>query len=73
MSGRDRALLRAVAAGRCRLGPGCQPELVIDGLACADSGAGARLVAAGLIHPPDPARPHGPAGITELGWRELRG
>jgi hypothetical protein len=43
LSGRDRALLRAVAAGRCRLGSGWQPVLLIDGLACADSAAGHRL------------------------------
>ena len=71
LSGRDRALLRAVAAGRCRLGGGWQPVLMVDGLACADSAAGHRLVTAGLIHPPDPDRPLGPANITSLGWRAL--
>jgi hypothetical protein len=71
LSGRDRALLRAVAAGRCRLGSGRQPVLLIDGLACADSAAGHRLVAAGLIDPPDPDRPIGPVSITALGWRAL--
>jgi hypothetical protein len=71
LSGRDRALLRAVAAGRCRLGSGWQPVLLVDGLACADSAAGHRLVTAGLIDPPDPDRPVGPASITELGWRAL--
>lgn len=49
LSGRDRALLRAVAAGRCLLGSGCEPVLLVDGLACADSSAGRRLVSAGLI------------------------
>lgn len=73
LSGRDRAVLRAVAAGRCRLGGGWQPELLIDGLACADSAAGRRLVAAGLINPPDPDRSPGPARITSLGWRALAG
>jgi hypothetical protein len=71
LSGRDRAVLRAVAGGRCHLGSGWQPVLLIDGLACADSAAGHRLVAAGLIDPPDPDRPLGPASITSLGWRAL--
>jgi hypothetical protein len=73
LSGRDRSLLRAVAAGRCNLGSGWQPVLLVDGLVCADSAAGRRLVAAGLIDPPDPNRPLGPAGITALGWRALAG
>ena len=73
ISGRDRAVLRAVAAGRCRLGPGWQPVLLVDGLACTDSAAGRRLVAAGLIDPPDPARPFGPASLTALGARVLAG
>jgi hypothetical protein len=71
LSGRDRALLRAVATGRCTLGNGWQPVLLIDGLACTDSAAGHRLVAAGLINPPDPDRALAPAIITSLGWRAL--
>jgi hypothetical protein len=71
LSGRDRALLRAVATGRCKLGSGWQPVLLVDGLACADSAAGHRLVAAGLIDPPDPDRPLAPASITSVGWRAL--
>jgi hypothetical protein len=47
--GRDRAVLRAVAAGRCELRAGCEPELVVDGMRCADSGVAARLIAAGLV------------------------
>jgi hypothetical protein len=73
LSGRDRAVLRAVAAGRCNLGAGWQPVLLVDGLVCADSGAGRRLVAAGLINPPDPARPLGPASLTALGRAALAG
>jgi hypothetical protein len=72
LSGRDRAVLRAVAAGRCRLGAGWQPVLMIDGLVCTDFLAGQRLVAAGLVHPPDPARPLGPAVLTEAGREALR-
>jgi len=67
LNGRDRAVLRAVAAGRCRLGPGWQPVLLVDGLVCTDSAAGRRLVSAGLIHPPDPARPLVPATLTPAG------
>src|SRR4051794_16409586 len=50
--GRDRAVLRAVAAGRCRIRAGCEPLLVVDGIACADSGVARRLIAAGLVAPP---------------------
>jgi hypothetical protein len=71
LSGRDRAVLRAIADGRCRLGAGWQPVLLVDGLVCADSGTGRRLVAAGLIHAPDPVRPLGPARLTAAGRRAL--
>ncbi|OLT15175.1 hypothetical protein BJF78_16310 [Pseudonocardia sp. CNS-139] len=71
LSARDRAVLRAVAAGRCALGCGWQPLLLIDGLACADSAAGRRLVAAGLLRPPDPARPFMPARLTPAGYAAL--
>src|SRR3954447_3448048 len=50
--GRDRALLRAVAAGRCQLRAGCEPQLIVDGLSCADSAAARRLIVAGLIASP---------------------
>jgi hypothetical protein len=50
--GRDRAVLRAVAAGRCELWAGCEPVLVVDGVRCADSGVAARLIAAGLVVKP---------------------
>lgn len=50
--GHDRAVLRAVAAGRCQLRAGCEPQLVVDGLCCADSGAARRLIAAGLLLAP---------------------
>jgi hypothetical protein len=49
LSGRDRAVLRAVAAGRCRLSPTDGDVLVVDGLCFADQFAGPRLTAAGLI------------------------
>jgi hypothetical protein len=48
LSNRDRAVLRAVAAGRCRISP-AGGELVVDGMYFADQFAGPRLTAAGLI------------------------
>jgi hypothetical protein len=71
VSGRDRALMRAIAAGRCQLGAGVEPVLLIDGIVCADSSAGYRLVAAGLIAPPDASGPLGPAVLTSAGHAAL--
>lgn len=73
LTGRDRAVLRAVAAGRCRLGGGYAPELRIDGFACADPSVGHRLVAAGLLCPCDPAHPLDPATLTAAGRAALAG
>jgi hypothetical protein len=67
LSGRDRAVLRAVAAGRCQLGQGYAPVLRVDGLRCADSAAGYRLVTAGLISATDAARPLAAATLTAAG------
>jgi hypothetical protein len=51
---RDRAVLRAVAAGRCMFTAGA---LLVDGLRCCDQFIGTRLAHAGLIDPtPGPAR-----------------
>jgi hypothetical protein len=52
LSKRDRAVLHAVAAGRCQMSGGCGPTLVIDGMCYADQFAGARLIGAGLIAVP---------------------
>jgi len=71
LSGRDRAVLRAVAAGRCQLGAGCEPVLLVDGLACADFSIGTRLVSAGLVEPPDPQRMLNPARLTAAGRATL--
>ena len=46
---RDRAILRAVAAGRCQITGGACPALTIDGLSCCDQFAAPRLTQAGLI------------------------
>ena len=63
--GRDRAVLRAVAAGRCQLRAGCEPLLVVDGVGCADSGVARRLISAGLLVPP--TRPAARAELTAAG------
>ena len=73
LTGRDRAVLRAVAAGRCQLGVGYAPVLRIDGFSCADPTVGHRLVAAGLINPADPTRPLAVATLTEAGRAVLAG
>ena len=65
LSYRDRAVLRAVAAGRCTGSGDCGHTLCIDGLWCADQLAGARLTGAGLITVPS-SHP-GPAKLTATG------
>jgi hypothetical protein len=49
LSGRDRAILRAVAAGDAELGMGTEPDLFFDGRCCCDQSAAHRLVSAGYI------------------------
>lgn len=71
VSGRERALLRAVAAGRCELGDGFEPVLLIDGLTCADFVAARRLVAAGLITSADSDLGLAPAELTAIGRAAL--
>ena len=46
---RDRAVLRAVAAGRCVVADDAGVVLVIDGKCCCDQLIGSRLCQAGLI------------------------
>lgn len=48
LDGRDLAVLRAVAAGRCGLGRDGL-SLAVDGVCCCDQFVGARLKAHGLI------------------------
>jgi hypothetical protein len=64
LSHRDRAVLRAVAAGRCALSGSHGAALLVDGLCCADQFVGTRLTGAGLIAAPAPA---GPAQLTPAG------
>lgn len=52
---RDRAVLRAVAAGRCVLSAADGAALLVDGRCCADQFVGPRLSAAGLIAAAAPA------------------
>jgi hypothetical protein len=56
---RDRAVLRAVAAGRCAYAAG---TLLVDGICCCDQFLGPRLVREGLI-----ASQPGPAHLTDDG------
>ena len=49
LSGRDRAILRAVAAGGAQLQLGTEPDLFFDGRCCCDQSAAHHLVRAGLI------------------------
>ena len=60
---RDRAVLRAVADGRCEL---TGSSLLVDGLCCADQFAGLRLTSAGLI-----SATSGPAALTSAGYEIL--
>ncbi|ACU40448.1 hypothetical protein KCV87_22730 [Actinosynnema pretiosum subsp. pretiosum] len=49
LSGRVRAMLRAVAAGRAELSGGGEPDLYVDGLPCSDRAAIHDLVHLGLV------------------------
>jgi hypothetical protein len=49
LSGRDRAILRAVAAGGAELQLGTEPDLFFDGRSCCDQSAAHHLVRAGYI------------------------
>lgn len=60
---RDRAVLRAVADGRCEISGS---SLLVDGLCCADQFVGPRLTSAGLI-----AARSGPAALTSAGYALL--
>jgi hypothetical protein len=64
LTNRDRAILRAVAAGRCRITGGACVALVIDGLSCCDQFVGPRLTQAGLIVA---GTQQAPAQLTESG------
>ncbi len=73
LSSRDRALLRAVSAGRCGFRGGCQPVLLVDGLVCADWAAARRLVEAGLVVAPDASVALAEVSLTAAGNAALAG
>jgi hypothetical protein len=56
LTGRDRAILRAVATGGAELLIGVEPDLLLDGRCCCDQVAAHRLTHAGLIAPTRTAR-----------------
>ena len=49
LTGRDRAILRAVALGGAELAVGAEPDLFLDGRCCCDQSAAHHLVRTGLI------------------------
>lgn len=51
ITGRERAMLRAVSDGRAELVCSCEPDLFIDGIGCCDQYTAHRLSRAGLIRP----------------------
>ena len=64
LSGRDRAILRAVAAGGAQLQLGAEPDLFLDGRSCADQYAAHHLIhapAAGSRRADDGVRGDKPA------------
>lgn len=71
LNGRDRALLRAIAAGRCEFRGGCEAVLLVDGLACTDFAAARRLIDAGLVTPPVVQVPLAPASLSPAGRSSL--
>jgi len=70
ISNRDRAVLRAIAAGRGVVSGASGNPLTIDGFCCADQFAKARLTAAGLITMVGPVP--APARLTSTGQAVLK-
>ncbi|MBC3192334.1 hypothetical protein H7X46_14810 [Pseudonocardia sp. C8] len=66
-TGRDRALLRAVAAGRCTVNDDACHSLAIDGVCFCDQFAAVRLAGAGLVEPAGRARGPRPLRLTDTG------
>jgi hypothetical protein len=69
LSRRDRAVLRAVAAGRCRVTANLGMSLFVDDMPCCDQLIGRRLTTAGLIAVTDPRS--GRAQLTSAGRAAL--
>ena len=74
ISGRDRAILRAVAAGRAELVLGAEPDLLLDGRYCCDPSAAHHLVRTGLTTAATLGRVgrRVAAGLTPAGHQALR-
>lgn len=70
---RQRAMLRAVAAGHAEITCSCEPDLYVDGLPCCDQNAARELVRAGLLRAARPGRvgQRVPALLTEPGHTAL--
>ena len=73
LSGRDRAILRAVAAGGAELMLGAEPDLLLDGRCCCDQHAAHRLIYAGLISAVGDGGTgeRATAAVTSAGWQAL--
>lgn len=72
LTARDRALLRAVEAGRCDLVDGAAPEIRVDGRWYCDQARAHDLVTAGLLTAlMTTGRGRGPAALTLAGRRAL--
>jgi hypothetical protein len=73
LSHRDRAILRAVAAGTAELIGGAHPDLLVGGRCCCDQMAAHRLAHAGLIAPLAiaPVGQRVPARLTAAGTAQL--
>jgi hypothetical protein len=72
LTGRQRALLRAVAAGRCELTVDREPDMFVDGVFCCDQLSARQLVRSRLVAG-SAGRPGGraPAALTDAGWIAL--
>ncbi|MBB4689358.1 hypothetical protein [Amycolatopsis jiangsuensis] len=73
---RERATLRAVAAGHAEISCSCEPDLFVDGLSCSDQTTTRALVRRGLIEPAPDGHTCGervPAVLTAAGTKALRG
>ncbi len=72
LTGRDRALLRAIVAGRCDLVAAAAPELRVDGLWYCDQARAHGLIAAGFLTAlRATGRERGPAALTAAGRHAL--
>jgi hypothetical protein len=74
LTGRERALLRAVAAGRCELTASREPDLLVDGMFCSDQLCARRLVRSRLVtRTGSGSGRRTPAALSDAGWTALSG